>query len=177
FRMTQLDDNASFFGPGASLSREHFEAFFKANPLRSYEILEVVRLEQRTIEAPTEKGSARFEVEAKLHYEDDSVVRQHYSIVGEVVPTVEVEPTLVSVRDARGAPDRDVVLVDGVQTKVVTRDDAPFANVFTLLVLPGRHRVSVAGRELEIRTEPLRVLSGSATVADGPGGGKILEIV
>lgn len=165
YDQTQLDELTRTFGSGAALSYAHFVAFRRAHPLTRYAVRKVTRLEVRTIDAPSDRGSPYFEVETELT-EGGRAHRETFTVEGEVVGTVNVEPDHILVRNRARAVMRGL-LVDGIPTLLApTSADAP--GVYALLLLQGSHTLELEGRAVvTISTRPLAVVKGTATIDQG----------
>jgi len=153
---TQLEQ--IMVGAGASLSFEHFEAFYRANPVTSYAITRVTRLELRTSDAPTERGSAFYDVEIELRF-GDRAQTETVTVEGEVLPVVQLDPASVFVRIPGGA---ESVLIDGVETTPAA--SPAIEDGYTFLLLRGSHELALDGRTVAFTADPLTVVAGDARI-------------
>lgn len=163
YRRTQLAELSKNFGPGAALSLEHFRAFHRANPLRRYEVEKVTRLDRRSVERADVPGTAFFEVDVDLTGPRGKR-REVFTVDGEVLGTVNVEPDRVFVR---GRTKIASLVVDGVKTAVRERVVLEAVRAYPVLLLSGRHVIGAAGDAVTIETRPLSVVSGHARVLTG----------
>lgn len=147
--------------PTAALTLEHFEAFYGRNPLERYEVRDVTRLDQRSIANADRPGVPFFVVDLTLHFQGGSS-EETFQIEGEVLPVVQLEPTFFSVR----LPGKDTsgIAVDGVPVQ----PGASETGYISIIVLPGRHDLSVGDRRVTFLTDPLTVLNGEARVTTDP---------
>lgn len=152
YERTQLGELSRASSPGASLTFEHYEAFYRANPLRRYQIGAVTRQDIRT--DINEPGEAFYEVQASLTYPDGA----HAEVFTVKAPgIVQIEPARVLAQLPRG-----VLKVDGIAT-----GKAMAAGRRIILLLNGVHTLRVGGGAVRIRTDPLTVIEGTGHVAGG----------
>lgn len=159
---SSLDELQQSFGVGAAVSRAHFVAYWRAHPLTRYEILEVVRLDRRSIDEPGLPGTPFFEVAAKLH-DADGAREVVFTVDGEIAGVVNVEAEPLRFH-SRGISDR--IAIDGVATKARRET----ADLIAVLVLPGTHRVYLGDATITVQTGPLEVLGGPGEVVDEQRG-------
>lgn len=154
---TVLEDLLEF-NPGSALTFEHFEAYWRSDPLTGFTVTNVAKLEQLSTEAPGER-SPFFVVDVELTQESGTR-SESLHLEGRVIPKVQLDPDPVLVRLPKG----DVrVEVDGVA--VAPRRSGRFV---PLLMLRGRHVLRVDGDATTIVTDPLTVVSGQGRVVDDP---------
>lgn len=161
YAMTQLDEIADAFGPGAAVTGAHFIASWEANPLEDYEITEIIRLRRRDIDDFGE-GDAYFETMVRFSTAATSWTA-NIGVEGEIAGTVVADAYPIRFEAVpRGAR----VAVDGVALDVGPDP----SGAMHLLVLEGRHDVMIGDRLVRLDAEPLTLIEGDATAdADGPG--------
>lgn len=157
---TQLPDLVKGFGPGSSLTFEHFEAFYEATPLTGYSVQEVTRLRTRSIDQPKGQETPFFEVDITLEY-GERRSREVITVLGEVLPRVQVEPDRLFLRLPRGT---EHITVDGVQTRVRRARIFDGSRAYPVLLLRGRHIIEAGGATATIDTAPVRVIAGDASL-------------
>jgi len=167
---TQFAGLVRSFGPAASLSYEHFSAFFTKNPLRRYVVRHVARLDRRAFETPQKPGTPFYEVDVDLTY-PDGTHRETYTIEGDILGVVTVEPDRILLRSS--APLSEIVF-DGVDTHVRLAEGT--SNVYSLLVIQGHHEVRIGTRRFELATGPLRIVSGDAVVATSSSAPPVVDL-
>lgn len=148
----------------ATLSFAHFRAFHLGDPLESYAVSEVTKLDRRSIDTVQQAGSPYFVVDLTLKHRSGTIDTT-ISVDGEVLGVVEIDPIPVRLR----LPPTGVLTVDGVAATVPdagTRQRSG-PREHTILVLAGAHTISIGSASVRIRTSPLTVVSGPATIADG----------
>lgn len=160
YAMTQLDEIADAFGPGAAVTREHFVASWEAHPLESYEITEIIRLRKRDIDDFGE-GDPYFETMVVLTT-DASSWTASIGIEGEIVGTVIADAYPLRIQGGRAGAE---VSVDGVALDVGPDPQG----ALHLLLLGGRHEIVIGTRRLIVDAEPLAVLEGGVIGTDDPG--------
>jgi hypothetical protein len=158
YALTQLAELVRTFGPGASLSEQHFAAFYGAHPIVRYRVGHIARSEVRSIDAVGTRGTPYFE--ATVSMVDRDGARDETFIVED--DRVQVEPARVFVT---GFADPANVTIDGVPALLGRR--AP-NGTYTLLLLRGSHRLRDGSIEVAFATSPLSVLSGPAVVEGSP---------
>ena len=169
YDVTQLPEIVHSFGPGASLSYEHFAAFFANSPLRKYVVVHVTRLDRRSDLTPQQPGTPFFEVDVDLTY-PSGTHRETFTVEGEVLGRLTVEPDRILISAGRALA---AVKVDGVETMLGRVGGS--SPVYPLLLLNGRHSLVVGSSIVVIQTTPLRVLEGSARVVSPPGSYAFIE--
>lgn len=142
-------------GSAATLSLEHFSAFNRADPLKSYAIRKVTKLDRRSINSVTEAGTPYFVVDLTLQQRSGGL-ETTISVEGDVVGVVEVDPVPVRVRVPAGE-----LLVDGVAVP----DRA--AGERTLLLMNGAHSIEAGAGAVRFDTSPLEILDGPAVIEEG----------
>lgn len=154
YGMTQLDEISEAFGDGSAVTESHFQAAWAADPLTSYEIVEVVRLRRRAV-TDFGEGTPYFETRVRLSTAAGSRL-ETIAIDGEVAGTVQIDPLAVRIisRSKKGS-----VLVDGVPVV-----GAPAPERFVLLLLPGRHQVEIANSTFDVSLDPFEV-TGDAVIS------------
>lgn len=161
---TGLRQLATTSAEAATLSFPHFRAFHLADPLESYAVSEVTKLDRRSIESVQQTGSPYFVVDLTLKRRSGTLDTT-ISVDGEILGVVEVDPIPVRLRlpaagplsvDGVPAPGRD----DDVRGRAGPRER-------TILVLAGAHTISVGSTTVRISTSPLTIVSGPATIDDG----------
>lgn len=158
YELTTFDELAGT--SGAALTLEHFEAFYEAHPLQSYEVAKVTKLEQR-VGGMEAGGVDFFVVDIALRYAAGETV-ETFHVEGEVLPTIQVEPDYFEVVARAERPVE--IAVDGIRTTTVRSP----AGYYGFLVIPGVHTVTIGARTLSVRSDPLAVLEGPASLnADG----------
>lgn len=155
YELTQLGSLSRSL-PGGLLTRRHFEALYRANPIRRYAIDEVTRLQIR--DSTTGTSSPYFEVNVTLV----SPAGTRKAVLSVVEPgIVQVEPIRVLVRPAR--PVATVVL-DGIEGTVRSGP----SGALTMLVIDGPHELQVGDDRVRFDTSPVRVIDGDATLEGTP---------
>jgi hypothetical protein len=150
-------------GPGVALTEAHFAAFYRANPLQRYSVSRVLRLDRRALDSPQEPGTPVYSVKAELVF-PDGVRREEFTVEGDVLGVVEVEPDSVRVHDSAAAGRARALVVDGVPT---ARPPGATAADFALLLIRGTHDIRVGDSSFELTTDPLGVGPGSVAVGSG----------
>ena len=166
YELTNLDRIAP--QRGAALSLEHFEAFYRSNPLEGYQVAKVYRLERRTVEAFEETGSPSFVIDLDLLYEPGPS-RETYYVEGEVLPKVEIEPDQLVIRAPADASYR----IDGVAVDPLPSADGDLSFI---VLLRGRHQVEIEGAVFTVDTAPLTIVDGPARVVETDGGRPVIEL-
>ena len=159
YERTELSDIASSFGTGAALSLEHFEAFYEANPVKAYAIEDVTKIEQRSIERANQPGTPYYIVDVRLTI-GGRTSRETLSVLGDILPRVQVEPDRVFLGLPSGTRS---ILVDGIETPVRSARVGD-RRAFPVMLLRGAHQIDVGDRRIRIHTDPLRVLAGQASI-------------
>lgn len=133
----------------------HFRAFHLADPLESYAVSEVTRLDRRTIDTVGQTGTPYFVVDITLR-QRSRTIDTTISVDGSVLGVVEIEPVPVRIRAPAG-----VLLIDG--------EPAPMhpGGERTLLLLAGAHTLSREQEMVRFSAPPLEVGSGPASVDAG----------
>lgn len=160
YALTQLDEIGEAFGPGAAVTREHFIASWEAHPLASYEITEIIRLRKRDVDDFGE-GDPYFETMVVLST-DASSWTANLGVEGEIVGTVIADAYPIRIEGGRSGA---IVSVDGVALDV----GADPQGILHLLVLGGRHEITIGARRLLVDAEPLAVIEGGVIAVDDPG--------
>lgn len=160
YEVTQLDEIADAFGPGAAVTREHFIASWEAHPLVSYEITEIIRLRKRDIDDFGE-GDPYFETMVVLTT-DASSWTANIGVEGEIVGTVIADAYPIRIEGSRPGA---VVSVDGVALDVGPDPEG----TLHLLLLGGRHEIEIGARRLLVDAEPLAAIEGGLVATDDPG--------
>lgn len=171
YSRTQLADLAGSFGGGAALSKAHFEAFFRANPVRDYIVKDVTVHDLRDIASADREGVPLWETEVELRFQDGRRVTQHFSVEGKVLPTIFHDVIPLAARDAAGAR---AVSVDGVAVSV-TPDKK--TGTFNVVTLTGRH-VLAAGDDrivIDVAASKIAVVEGNARIIEDAAG-RIVQI-
>jgi hypothetical protein len=149
-------------GSGFALTREHFVAFYERNPLKSYEVKKVTKLEHRQIQGGQVVGApALFVIDMELRY-GDGTRKESWHIEGDVVGVLQIEAVPIALRAKTVVRS---ILVDGVRTSVVAGGKGS-ARSYYLTVLNGPHRITFGSKTIEV-VPPTTVVSGDATVDDG----------
>lgn len=157
YRLTQLDDLAASFGSGAAIDEKHFAASWERHPLTGSDVTEVIPLRKRDINDfgagdPFYETVVRFETETSSWQEE-------IAVEGDLSPTVVVGVYPIEVT---GVPRRASVSVNDIPLDArIGRD-----GTLQLILLGGRHEVTIDDRTLELDTAPLAVTSGAATIPD-----------
>ncbi len=141
---------------GAPLTKEHFVAFFEADPIRDFSIGRVTELEIRT--AGTTQSSPYFEVDVTLVAATGS---RAATLTVAQPGTVQVEPARVIVEAGRAVTS---VVLDGIRTPT---EPTPAGRRLSLLVLDGSHALRIGGASVRFATSPLLVLDGPASIEGG----------
>jgi hypothetical protein len=161
YRRTQLAELSDAFGLGAALSLDHFRAFHRANPLRRYEVDTVTRLDRRSVERADVPGSAFFEVDVDL-IGVRGKRREVFTVDGEVLGTVNVEPDRVFIRSQKKIVS---LVIDGVKTPVRERVVLEAIRAYPVLLLSGRHVIGAGVNAVTVETNPLSVVGARAHVS------------
>lgn len=159
---TGLRQLATTSAEAATLSFPHFRAFHLADPLESYAVSEVTKLDRRSIESVQQAGSPYFVVDLTLKRRSGTLDTT-ISVDGEILGVVEVDPIPVRLR----LPAGGTLSVDGVPAPGREDETRAGPREQTILVLAGAHTISVGSTTVRIRTSPLTIDSGPATIADG----------
>lgn len=161
YARTQLADIADAFGPGAAITEPHFVAAWERHPLTGYEITEVIELRKREID-DFGPGAAYYETMVELRTAT-SAWTENIGVEGAVIGPVLAGAYPVTVTGvARGAR----VEVDGVPLDVGPDPDGRLP----LLLLGGRHEIGIDDARIELETQPLELVSGTARVIDPERG-------
>ena len=161
---TQLSELGAFTQGGA-LSREHFEAFYRSDPVRSFDIVEVVRLDRRSPDRLGEQGTPEWEVAVRLEHASGPV-EASFGVVGEVLAQVTVVPIALDLVVAAGVtPD---IRLDGIPVDVSSSQVGPAGDRWRIVILEGRHRVEVGDVNIRFLVEPLTVIEGPASAEGDP---------
>lgn len=155
YARTGLGSLATTSDEATTLSFVHFRAFHLADPLESYAVSEVTRLDRRTIDTVGQTGTPYFVVDITLR-QRSRTIDTTISVDGSVLGVVEIEPVPVRIRAPAG-----VLLIDG--------EPAPMhpGGERTLLLLAGAHTLSREQEMVRFSAPPLEVGSGPASVDAG----------
>jgi hypothetical protein len=152
--------------PAASLTFEHFSAFYRDAPLDGYEVTFAKQIVQRSLETGAENPF--YVVDVKL-IQGETSVTQTWNIEGKVLPKLEIDPDFVLL--AVPGKDGQSITIDGVPSPA-----RPSGTYLTIVVIRGRHVVRVAGRETTLVTDPLSVVEGAGRIRTDSNGFQFVDL-